>query len=230
MNRLVKSSADTLSMLGAIQQSMTTNDTFVAYEYENKDGETVKYQLPSYDSIVNRLKAVESSIESLTSGKGTVNLKDGTLRTVSVSTVPVAPSQITGLSDPTTFEIDSNWFFEQLMFPGATVQIDLTGKIEESADRVRIVRIILNSNDVNAESLWNNDLSVNSYDYASLKALLSQNNVSYYEDEQTVSLPLVRNQVSGLFQVTEDPRIIDGNLWYMLDTINYSTIDEDGVD
>lgn len=230
VNRLVKSSADTLSMLGAIQQSMTTNDTFVTYEYENKDGETVKYQLPSFESVVNRLKAVESSLESLTTGRGLVNLSDGTTRSVTVSTVPVAPAQITGLADPSTFEIDSNWFFEQLMFPGATVQIDLTDKIEDSADRVRTVRIILNSNDVNAETLWSNDLSVNSYDYASLKALLAQNNVSYYEDEQTVDLPLVRNQVSGLFQVTEDARIIDGNLWYLLDTLNYSTIDSDGVD
>lgn len=116
------------------------------------------------------------------------------------------------------------------MFPGATVEIDLTDKIDDTADRVRISRIILNSNDTAAETLWMNDLSNNLYDYTSLKTLLSQNNVAYYEDEQTVDLPLVRNQVSGTFQVSEDPRIINGNLWYVLDSLTYSTINNDGVD
>ena len=72
------------------------------------------------------------------------------------------------------------------MFPGATVQIDLTGKIEDSADRVRVSRVILDSRETAAQELWNTNLSVNAYDYISLKALLTYNNVRYSEDIETI--------------------------------------------
>lgn len=230
MGTVVAQSANTLSLMTAMQNAITKNDTFVTYDYTGNDGTTIQYQLPSYDSVVNRLRAVEESINSLNTGKGTINLTDGSRRTISLSSIPHTPAQITGLADPTEFTIDSNWFFEELMFPGAQVEIDLTNQIEDTADRVRVVRIILNSNDDNARNIWDSDLSVNSYDYVSLKTLLQNNNIPYYEDEETVQLPLVSNKVSGTFQITDDPELIDNNIWYKLDSITYSTISSNGLD
>ena len=59
--------------------------------------------------------------------------------------------------------------------------------------------------------------------------MLNVNNISYSEDEQIINLPLVSNTKSGTFQVTEDPNIYDGNVWYTLDSIMYSTISKDGI-
>lgn len=230
MRKTIAQQANELSLLTAMQRSLTTNDTFVTYEYQDTQGTNSQYQLPSYASIVNRLKSVEESINSLSTGKGTVNLNDGSRRTITLNTIPTTPEQISGLQDPSTFKLDTNWFFEDLMFPGVTVDIDLTNKIEDSADRVKVVRVILSSNDEAAATLWNNNISVNSYDYLSLKALLTINNVSYSEDEEIINLPLVSNTKSGVFQVTQDPDIINGNAWYTLDNITYSTISSDGVD
>ena len=126
--------------------------------------------------------------------------------------------------------MDSNWFFEDLMFPCVTVPIDLTGKIDDTSDRVKISRIILDSNDTPSQQIWQNNLSSSDYDYATLKSLLAYNGISYYEDEQIVELPLVSNTMRGTFQVVDDPQIIDGNTWYTLDTLTYSTINSDGVD
>ena len=137
---------------------------------------------------------------------------------------------ISGLQDPSTFKLDTNWFFEDLMFPGITVDIDLTGKIEDTADRVKVVRVILNSQDEASRNLWDTNISQNIYDYLSLKALLTVNNIAYSEDEEIINLPLVSNTKSGTFQVTEDPNIYNGNVWYTLDSITYSTISEDGID
>lgn len=74
MSALTTNSANTLAMLEAQQKSLTTNDSFVTFDYTTPDGETVQYQLPSYDSVVNRLKALEESINSLNNGYGAVNL------------------------------------------------------------------------------------------------------------------------------------------------------------
>jgi hypothetical protein len=208
---------------------MTSNDTFVQYEYDNINGnETKVYELPSYNTIINKLSAIEKSLSNLNAGKGTINLSDGSRRQIKLTNIPETPEQITGIEDPSTFKLDTNWFFEDLMFPGATVQIDLTGKIEDSADRVRVSRIILDSRETAAQELWNNNLSVNAYDYVSLKALLTYNNVRYSEDIETIELPLVSNTAAGEFQIVKDPEIINGNTWYKVDTINYSTISSDG--
>ena len=230
MRKTIAQQANELSLLSAMQRSLTTNDTFVTYEYQDVQGSNSQYQLPSYASIVNRLKSVEESINSLSTGKGQINLTDGSRRTLQLSSIPHTPDMITSLQDPSTFKIDTNWFFEDLMFPGVTVDIDLTGKIEDTADRVKVVRVILNSNDEASRNLWDTNISQNIYDYLSLKALLSVNNIAYSEDEEIINLPLVSNTKSGTFQVTEDPNIYNGNVWYTLDSIMYSTISEDGID
>ena len=229
MRKTITAQTNTLSLLAAIQKSMTSNDTFVQYEYDNINGnETKVYELPSYNTIINKLSAIEKSLSNLNAGKGTINLSDGSRREIKLTNIPETPEQITDLKDPSTFKLDTNWFFEDLMFPGATVQIDLTGKIEDSADRVRVSRIILDSRETAAQELWNNNLSVNAYDYVSLKALLTYNNVRYSEDTETIELPLVSNTAAGEFQIVKDPEIINGNTWYKVDTINYSTISSDG--
>ena len=230
MRNVIGQQANELSMLTALQRSLTTNDTFVTYEYQDVQGKNSQYQLPSYASIVNRLKSLEESVNSLSTGHGTINLTDGSRRTITLSSIPHTPEQISGLEDPSTFKIDTNWFFEELMFPGMTVDIDLTGKIEDTADRVKVLRVILNANDALTRSVWEQNLSQTQYDYISLKALLTTNGVSFSEDEEVINLPLVSNTKSGIFQVTQDPDIINGNIWYTLDSLMYSTISEDGID
>lgn len=229
MSQVVGNAANSLGVITAIQEAMTTNETFVAYDYTDTTGKTTRFTLPSYDAIMNRLKAVEESINALQTGRGTVNLADGSRRTVQLNSIPHTPPQITGLEDPSTFTLDSNWFFEELMFPGARVSVDLTGQIEDSADRVRVSRIILDADSEDARTLWQDDLSVNNYDYVTLKTLLSNNGVRYYEDEETVELPLVSNTAQGLFQITTDPEIKDGKTWYRLDVFSYATVAPDGT-
>ena len=230
MRKTIAQQTNELSLLSAMQRSLTTNDTFVTYEYQDTQGTNSRYQLPSYASIVNRLKSVEESLNTISTGKGTINLNDGSRRTIKLSSIPKTPDQINGLQDPSTFKLDTNWFFENLMFPGLTVDIDLTGQIDDDADRVKVVRVILNSNDDAATTLWNNQISTTTYDYLSLKSLLANSNISYSEDEEIVQLPLVRNTKSGIFQIIQDPDIINGNVWYTLDSITYSTISSEGID
>ena len=230
IRRTIANQTNELALLTAMQRSLTTNDTFVTYEYQDIQGKNAQYQLPSYASIVNRLKALEESVNSMSTGKGQVNLIDGSRRTVKLTSIPQTPTQIFGIQDPSTFKLDTNWFFEDLMFPGVTVDINLTGSIEDSADRVKVVRVILDSRNDRARTIWENNLSSNNYDYVSLKALLSTNNVPYSEDEEVIYLPLVSNTKAGNFQVMQDPDVLRGNIWYTLDNITYSTISKDGID
>ena len=148
-------------------------------------------------------------MQNLSAGKSTLSLNDGSRRQIVLTSLPETPNRITGIDAPTTFNIDSNWFFEDLMFPGMTVSLNLTNQIEDSADRVKLSRIILNSKDEKTQQFWGNLLSNNTYDYVSLKSILTYNDIRYSEDIEEIHLPLVSNTVSGTFQVTHDPEIIN---------------------
>ena len=231
MRKTITAQTNALSLLESLQKAVSTKDTVVQYDYENlKDSSIVRYQIPSYTSITNRLKALEKNMANIAAGKSTISLNDGSRRQIVLTSLPETPNRITGVSTPTTFNIDSNWFFEDLMFPGLTVSLDLTSQIEDSADRVKISRIILDSKNETTQQFWGNILANNTYDYISLKSLLTYNNIRYSEDIEEIQLPLVSNTVTGNFQIMYDPEIINGNTWYTFDTLLYKTIDENGTD
>ena len=154
-----------LGILQSLQKSMTSNDSFIDYDFDQGDGTSTTFQLPSYTSLLNRLQALEKSIQELSSGKAIIHLSDSNdvQRTLKLQNAPKAPNPITNLSDPVNFELDSNWFFENLMFPGATVTIDLTGKIPDDADRVKVSRIILDSRNQETVNFWKSNLQNNTY-------------------------------------------------------------------
>lgn len=229
MRQVIMNQTNHLAYLAALQKSMTDNDMFTSYDVEKSDGTYDTYQIPTYTSLMNQIEAVKNSIESLNRGVGTVTLNDGTRRQVQLTSVANVPARITTLTNPSTFSVDSNWFFENLMFPGATVSVDLTGLVEDSADRCRIKRVILDSNDSNANAIWENNILPNDYTYQQLISLLSLNDVKFYEDEEDVEFPLVSNGFYGEFQISGDPEAIDGYIWYTLDTVNYATVTNEGI-
>lgn len=235
IRQLINNQNNTLASLTALQESMVSNNAFVSFNYTDKDGSTYQYQIPSYVSLNQKLQALENSINSLSTGEGIVTLNDGTYRTVKLSSIAKVPDRITGILDPSTFNIDSNWFFENLMFPGAIISINLKGYIEDSADRIKIKRVILNyrlqdgQDDESIHNIWNNSIYPNDYSYQELLTVLQNANISYSEDEQEVNLPLTTYTATGEFTITEDPTIENGNIWYKLDTINYYGVNSDGL-
>lgn len=229
MGVVMQNQSNILAELTAIQQAMFRKDTSVSYVIVQPDGSDEKVFLPSYETVINRLEALESGMDSLTRGTGYVSFSDGTHRQVTLTTTPQPPMKIGNLSDPSTFDIDANWFFEDLMFPGVTVTVDLKGEIEDTADRVVVKRVILDAKDESATTAWMNEISGSDYDYQSLISYLSVNNVKYNEDEEILDLPLTQRTADGTFIVTDDPIYDNGKIWYQLDTLRYFTVTNVGV-
>lgn len=228
MRIVVQSQTNCVSLLNSIQNSLITDQDYVNINFTDTSGNAKQYSLPSYQTVLNRLDAMQNSLNSIIEGTGIVSYVDGSYRQVQVTPIAQVPGKITGVENPSTFDIDANWFFESLMFPSATVRIDLTNKVDATSDRCLVKRVILNSNDPSATTLWNNQISTSSLEYLQLISLLSDNNITYSEDEQQVDFPLTIVTGEGSFMVT-DVRMIDGQIWYYLDSINYYTVSNDGV-
>lgn len=228
VNSLVVSCNNAFSVLQGIQESLISEQDSVSVNLETEDGSLTSYKIPAYQSIIKDVNAVKKSIDSFINGSGTVDINDGTKRQVTATPIAQVPPKIQGLEDPSVFSINPNWFFEELMFPNATVKIDLKGKISDSADRVKVNRVIIDYTINGIEEFYSNNILGKKLTYQQLIFLLENNNISYSEDLEDLSLPLTRSLYVGNFNITYI-EIIDGNLWYTLDNISYSPINEDGT-
>ena len=213
--KLVKETNTAIASLNAINETMTTDKDVVNIELSGEGN----IPLPSYNSLINRIKNVENTVDSFSSGSGIVKLTDGTHRYVKVTNVPNVPQKITSVEAPSSFNIIPNWFFEELMFPKVAVKLDLTGKVDDNSDRLKMCRIIIPKNDSTVDFYIEN-IKNKSLDYNTLLNTLDINGISYFKDEDIVDFPLTTQKLIGEFVITKTD-IIDGEIWYYLDDMYY---------
>ena len=198
MNALVRTSNNQMQILNALQNSLINNSatTYINLTDPNT-GNMLSYQIPAFQGVINRLEGVENSIKALLSGNGIAELNDGTSREIQITPLAKIPTSIYMSSSPTTFNIDSNWFFEDLMFPGITVKVDLKGQVDLKSDRIRVKRVILDSRVTANQNIWYNNIENSSMSYLDLISLLNNSNIEYSEDEETLEFPLVNRSYQG---------------------------------
>ena len=228
VERLTKSAADILNVAEAMNESISGNSAEV-YISDN-------VTLPSFSNVIKRLDRVENTMAKFTQGKGIVETDDGTYRKIKVSTISSPPETITGLTDISTFNINPNWFFEALQYPRCVVKVDLTPHVPEDSDRVFVNRVIVDANAItngitNLEFYYNN-INAKNLSYTDLINTLEINNIEYKEDRDEVKFPLTYEKYDGRFTVIAHGLLKDekgiSRLWYYLNTMSYSTVDDSG--
>lgn len=236
LRKILSDEANALSFLTATQRAMTENDTFTTFDYIDANGEKTVMQLPTYTALIQKVEGIQRSFDALSEGTGHVTTTDGSNRRIKISNLPKTPKTITSFGGTSidTFSIDSTWFFEDFMFPRLKVNVDLTGLVEDSADRVHIKRIIIDTRAQGANEFWSL-INGNNYSYLQIITLLNSRKIKYAEDEQDVDFPLVYNEFVGEFNVVKDPeyiRQLDGKtsrIVYTLDTVNYTHVSSNGA-
>ena len=229
MNALVRTSNNQLEILDALQRSLVNNSTTAYVNLKDPyTGEMTSYAIPALQGVVNRLSATENAIKNLLTGTGTVSLADGTSRSIQITPLAKIPENIYNVNNPTTFNIDSNWFFEDLMFPGITVRVNLQGQVDNDSDRVRVKRVIIDSRVAENQTVWYNNLANTSLNYLDLISLLNNSGIEYSEDEETLQFPLTNRSYQGQF-VIQGSDIINNRIWYTFDTFDYYEITRNGT-
>lgn len=226
LKKLADNTTEILAVAQGINEAMTGNDA----EVNISDS----ISMPSFSNIVKRVERAENTISRFTQGKGLIEVEDGTYRKIKTSPISRPPETITDLSVNGQFGIDPNWFFENLQYPKCVVKIDLTGKIDDSSDRVYVNRIIIDASLEENINFYNDNILNRNLNYTGLISLLENNNISYREDRDEVRLPLTYERHYGNFAIQNSRLIQDSKgvsrLWYFLDTLSYSYVNEDGIE
>lgn len=241
--RLQKNS---IEIINGLNEVATSTSESVQIEVLDETGLPSFANLPGYGYLRAQIQRLDSNIQSL-AGLGdnfaTVRNPDGTYSQVYKSQPVKDPVPLANLQVPSTFAARDNWFFESFLSPLLYVSIDVTGQMPDDADRVRVKRIIANTDTDEKKNYFDQNLSGrNDLSEEDFINALDDNGIIYFVDEDNIDLPLrtIRNKGNfGVVSFYDDVVTVtdsNGNSTeetrrnYRLTTLNYTDTTTNVVD
>ncbi len=233
--RLQKNSLEIINGLNEVATS--TNET-VQIQLLDELGFPSTASIPAYGYLRSQIQRLDSNIQSL-AGLGenfsSIRNPDGTYTPIFKAEPLRDPLPLVNLSVPSTFSTRDNWFFESFLSPLLYINIDVTGQISSSSDRIVVKRIIANTITDTQKVFFDQNLSGrNDIIESQFINSLEQAGIGYFVDEDTIPLPLSKIRYAGYFSVlqifdsvisttdTNNQTVQETRRNYRLNTLNYT--------
>lgn len=198
-------SNNSIESFSKVNEAITSDSETVTINIENADGKTSTFTIPSFGYLKNSIERLNNNINAIANidgGGSSVRLSDGTYRKLVTMKLPSEAPTVKKLNSVNTFNVKSNYFFENMLNPLLYVTIDLTDQIDVNTDRVSVKRFLLDTNTTTKENLFNITFKNNAnIDYNDFLVTLLNNNIEYILDEEIVNLPPRTKRFVGNFSV-----------------------------
>ena len=239
---LNKNSVEIITKLNDV---VSSNQDVVSVDMVEPDGTTAKYQLPSVGYLKKQVDIANANIRKLSGlqADNSVIIIDGkSSKKIQSIDINREPSPITTLNNVTKFQEHNNWFFESLINPLLTVELDLAGKVDDHVKKILSRRYIVKFEKNDDGTLTTNgqtsltdfkniflnktNFTINQF----LTWLTNPTNVgvlnridpNFYMDEQYFDLNYKEVDYKGYFSVMKiESDRLNNKVWYHLDTLNY---------
>jgi len=231
-----------VKLLSQITKIIGGNQDMVSFDIRNADG-TVQQtaMVPSFGYLQNQIQRLNTninSIYSLNEAGALIQPTDGTKfrRIVSVS-LNREPNDINGLNQVTTFYPTKNWFFDSMLNPMVSVEIDLSAKIENNVRKILSRRYIVEferDGTGNFTPLGNSALNSFTTKFTNPTFELNEflnwhestpgvlNSASPSYDEQMFDLEPNFLDLEGYFSVLRiEEDLLNKKIWYHVNTTSY---------
>jgi len=243
---LNKNSVEIISKLSDVVGSKDNN---ITVNYLSNDGSSKTYELPSVGFLKQEIDLANANIEKLSS----LNSNDSVVITTESSSHKLKsidlnrePEQISSVDLVSTFNQDNNWFFESLINPLLSVEIDLEDKIDADVKKILSRRYIVQfEKDANGvlttaglsskqqfedQFLYKNNITIKDFEkwlYLSTNTGVKRDDESQFIDEQLFDTNYKEVDYKGFLSVLKQEKDTQNNkLWYHVNTLNY--YDRDG--
>ena len=222
-------------------QSTTAYYSTTPVQWQDDEGLSQTINIPSLGYINSEVTQLKQQIESLISVNGdkiSLSFTDGTVRTFDMRKVSQLVESIESIKDssfavPAEFRVKNNWFFESYLNPLIYVSIDVKSQLtDNSIRRFSVRRVMLNTiSTVEQKYFDDNFKGRGDIDYDTFINSLKNNGIDYFEDDNTVDMPVSINRYRGSFSVVnyaEETVTVNGGtvkrMRYTLDKMFYSDI------
>jgi hypothetical protein len=237
--------ANSVEIISKLSDVVGSPQSSISVNFQESDGSISNYMLPSVGYLKRELDIANSNIKKLAGlqSDNSVVIIDG-ISTRKVQSVDInrEPKQIQTINTVTTFGKNNNWFFEGLMNPLLSVQLDLSTSIQDDVKKILSRRYIVKFDknvdgtlttagqtsltDFTNKFLNRNNFTVTEFlDWLTLDTnvgVLNRTIPDYYMDEQMFDLNFKEIQYKGYFNVMKiESDKLNNKLWYHLNTLDY---------
>lgn len=242
ISMLNKNSVEIISKLNDV---VSSNSSSISVNMQEDDGSTSQYQLPSVGFLKNEIDIANSNIKKLAGlqADNSVVIIDGK-STKKVQSIDLnrEPNQIDNIGLVSQFKQSNNWFFEGMMNPLLSIELDLSDKVDTHVKKILSRRYIVkferdedgtltddglvSQQDFENRFLNRNDFTINEFlnwmTNDTNAGVLNRTQPDYYKDEQYFDLNYKEVNYKGFYSVIKiESDRLNNKLWYHLDTLSY---------
>jgi hypothetical protein len=241
-DQVISSNKNIIEILGQINSLTTTQDQSVNIKIYDENGILRTFAVPSFTSLKADIDRLNNNINSLYSidANGSMIATSNQNKYKKIITVDLnrEPNAVGTLGTLTKFKAVNNWFFDGLMSPIISVELDLTGKVENNVRKVLSRRYIVDFasdasgnltalgqsalNSFNTQFRGKSSIIISDFEnwHNTTPGVLYPSNPQF--DEQVFDLEphdLLYDGQFSVVRIQEDT--INKKLWYVLDRLTY---------
>ena len=241
-DQVISYNKNIVEILTKINSLSTTRDSSVNIQIYDENGVLRSYTVPSFTSLKGEIDRLNNNINSLYSidAAGAMIQTSNQNQYKKIITVDLnrEPGDIGSLGSVSSFKALNNWFFDSLLSPIISVQLDLTGKIESNVRKVKSRRYIVDFakdasgtltplgqsalNSFNTLFRGNSSIAISDFEnwHNTTPGIVEPLNPKF--DEQVFDLEpneLLYDGEFSVLRIQEDR--LNRKLWYVLDKLNY---------
>lgn len=245
-DQIITYNKNIVEILSKINSLITTSDSSISLQVYDENGVLRNFTLPSFTSLKSDIDRLNNNINSLygIDAAGSLIQTSNQNKYKKIITVDLNrdPAPIASIGSIGEFKSSPNWFFDSLMDPMVSVELDLSDKIENNVRKCLVRRYIIDFAKNEDGTLTNlGQSALNSYNqifrgnanvvltefenwHNTTPGVFNPTNPKY--DEQVFDLEpnnLLYDGEFSVLRIQEDR--LNKRLWYVLDTLDYLVVD-----
>lgn len=250
----LRNTQNTLEILTKIDQALNSNDTYVTAKTVDAGGAETNSQIPTIGYFNQKLLQLAKMVKILSGVDGNpaaIQIGENSFKRIVIADLNLEPKPVPALSPVSVFKADPNHFFDSMLNPKISVELDLTDKISPDTRLIECKRFLVEFEKI-LTILPNGDEQLELTTLGALRKAefetkyKGKSNIDMVEfvtwldtqglvnrvdetllDQDYFKVEPNRLQVKGLFTVlSTDIDTINKKLWYVLDTLTYYDISD----
>jgi len=246
LEKVAQLNKNSVEILTKMTDVVSSDKNSITINYQENDGKTSTYEMPTIGYLQSQIDIANSNIKKLSAleGDNSVIILDQNNNSRKVKSVNLErePTQISDIPNTTVFQKNNNWFFDSLINPLLSVQIDLSDKISDNINKILSRRYIIkfkkdsqgiltvdgNNSKTSFENSFLNKNDFSMYDFStwlnntSNIGVVDKEDENLFVDEQyfDINYKLINNK--GYFSVLKLQKDnLNNKVWYHLNTLTY---------
>lgn len=243
-DQVISYNKNVIDILTKINTITTSTDSSVSIQIYDEKGTLRSFSLPTINALkadIDRLNNNINSLYNIDTTGSLVQTSPNTFKRVVSVDLNKEPNSISGLGSINTFKATNNWFFDSMVNPMLSIELDLSGQIEDNVRKIQSRRYIVNfDKDTVGNLTANGQSALNSFNnlYRGNSTISITDFETWYKTTPGVSQgsnPKIDDQIFDLepneleyqgeysvLKIQEDR--LNRKLWYLLDTLEYVNI------